>query len=159
DSAFAGFLSGQETAELRRWILGAEGARAGRARGLKQRVEDLVEGHQIATEALGEVLAGARALVAEQWLTRLAEGTPVGPTERFLALVRRQVYGRALAADSPYGLETETVPLSPGIGEAAAALEVALARLAQPMRRLADALKGRLDDEADELDSGTRLRI
>jgi ATP-dependent DNA helicase DinG len=159
DSAFAGLLSGRETAELRRWLLGAEGGRAGRARGLRRRIEDLVADHAVAEQALADVLAAAPALVGEQWTQRVAEGTPIGPTERFLALVRRQVYARAAATDSPYGLETETLPLLPGIAEAAQALEVALARLSQPMRRLADALLSRLDDEADELDSVMRLRL
>ena len=43
DSAFSAVLSGQETAELRRWLLGAEGSRS-RARGLRARLEDLVAG-------------------------------------------------------------------------------------------------------------------
>jgi ATP-dependent DNA helicase DinG len=159
DQAFAGLLSGRETAELRHWILGPEGGRGGRARGLKRRLEDLVTGHAPAEAALAEALEAARALGGEGWPARIAEGRPAGPTERFLALVRRQVYARAPSDDNPYGLEAETRPPIPGLLEAAAALEVALARLAQPLRRLAEALLARLDDEAEQLDAGTRLRL
>lgn len=42
DSAFSLTFSGLETAELRRWILGAEGSRS-RARGLRRRMEDVLE--------------------------------------------------------------------------------------------------------------------
>ncbi|MFO1060889.1 MAG: ATP-dependent DNA helicase [Dongiaceae bacterium] len=159
DQAFAGLLSGRETAELRHWILGPDSGRGGRARGLKRRLEDLVAGHEAAEAALAEALEAARALGSEGWTARIAEGNPRGPTERFLALVRRQVYARAPSDDSPYGLEAETRPPIPGLLEAAAALEVALARLAQPLRRLAEAMLARLDDQAEDLDSGMRLRI
>src|SRR5262249_10179911 len=47
DSAFAGHLTGQETAELRRWLIGTD---SGRMRGLKRRVDDLVAGDQTAAE-------------------------------------------------------------------------------------------------------------
>ncbi|MXV36217.1 MULTISPECIES: ATP-dependent DNA helicase [unclassified Saccharibacter] len=42
DSAFSLTFSGLETAELRRWILGAEGGRS-RARGLRRRMDDILE--------------------------------------------------------------------------------------------------------------------
>ena len=44
DSAFSAHLSGRETVELRRWLLGAERSSrsASRIRGLKRRVEDLL---------------------------------------------------------------------------------------------------------------------
>ena len=40
DAAFSAAISGAETAELRRWLLGAEGGRS-RARGLRRRIEEL----------------------------------------------------------------------------------------------------------------------
>ena len=47
DSAFSAHLSGSETRELRRWLLGPESrgrGDAGRARGLRSRIEDLITG-------------------------------------------------------------------------------------------------------------------
>src|SRR5690606_18659013 len=42
DSAFAAHLTGQEGVELRRWLRGPEGGRRSRARGLANRIGDLV---------------------------------------------------------------------------------------------------------------------
>ena len=44
DNAFSVRLSGREGRELRRWIVGAEGSGGSRARGLRRRIGDLVEG-------------------------------------------------------------------------------------------------------------------
>ena len=161
DSAFSAHLSGQETQELRRWLLGAEtrGRGAGRLRGLKRRLEDLVAGDEPADEALQSSLAAARVLVSEGWQQRLRDGAPHGPAEAFLRLARDQVYARARNADGPYSLETEPRPPVDGLLDAAAELEAALARLAGPLRRLSRRLAERLEQDADSLDSETRRRI
>jgi len=75
DGAFSAQLSGRETAELRRWLLGAEGRRASRARGLRRRVADLVAGDAEAERALDAALKAARALPAEGWRGRPASST------------------------------------------------------------------------------------
>ncbi len=159
DSAFSAHLGGRETADLRRWLVGGDGRQRSRARGLRRRVDDLVSPDPAAREALERVVDGARALAGEGWLRRIAEGTPRGPTEAFLAHVRRQVLARARDADGPYSLETETRPPNPGLIEAAAALDAALARLEEPLEELRGRLLGRLEREAAELDSPTRRRI
>jgi ATP-dependent DNA helicase DinG len=160
DNAFSAYLSGRETADLRRWLLGAEGKARSRARGLQRRVGDLVVEDEAALEALGAVLEHARALPTDGWLQRLKEENPVGPAEGFLAKLRQQVHARAAGdAASPYHLEAATAEPVPGLIEAAGRLEGALERLAQPLRRLAARLAARLDEDAAELDSATRLRI
>lgn len=162
DGAFASHLTGMEAAELRRWLLGAEG-RSGRARGLKRRVEDLIGDDQKAAELLDDVLLGARALPGEDWQRRVASDDPLlgphGPTEAFLAVVRRQVMARAHGPDSPYGIETEVRPPLEGVAEAGEALDAALARILMPMEALAGRLAARLDDEAADLETDTRRRI
>ncbi|MGE0724355.1 MAG: ATP-dependent DNA helicase [Alphaproteobacteria bacterium] len=158
DGAFAAHLSGQETAELRRWLLGAESGR-GRARGLKRRVEELIAGDETAVAALDEVLAAAGALTGEGWTGRLAAGQPKGPAEAFLALVRQQVYARAQDRDNPYNLECEARPPVDGLVAAAERLEAALDRLARPMQTLTRRLARIRDDGADDLDTATRVRI
>ncbi len=165
DSAFSSLLSGLETAELRRWILGAEaGGRPSRARGLKRRVEDLIGEDASAARALDETLHAARALPAEGWHSRIADGrtphaSPVGPAEAFLAGLRRLVYARAAGSEGPYGIEAAvTAPPEPLL-TAAAALDAALGELARPMMALTRRLGVRLDTQADELDSQTRIRI
>ena len=161
DSAFSAHLSGQETLELRRWLLGSEarGRGAGRLRGLRRRLEDVVAGDEPADEALEAALSAARTLVSDGWQQRLRDGAPHGPAEAFLRLARDQVYARARNPDGPYSLETEPRPPLPGLLEAAAELEGALARLADPLKRLNLRLAARLEEDADRLTGETRRRI
>ncbi|MFZ5792645.1 MAG: ATP-dependent DNA helicase [Pseudomonadota bacterium] len=159
DGTFASHLTGFEMAELRRWILGAEGGRSrSRARGLKRRVEDLVAGDEAATEAVAMALAAARALPGEGWHQRLPE-RPQGPAEQFMAKVRQQVYARDSDASNPYSLETDVLPLVEGLAEAGHGLKRALEALEEPLKRLMARLATLLDAQADTLDTATRLRI
>ncbi|MBI2234697.1 MAG: ATP-dependent DNA helicase [Micavibrio aeruginosavorus] len=159
DSAFAAHLTAWETADLRRWILGPEGGRRTRARGLKRRVEDLIENDAPSIEALDDILQTAHILPAHGWSRRLRDKNPFGATEIFLSLVYQQVYARADGRDGPYSLETATRPLIDGLGDAARTLKARLRDLQKPMLVLATRLRTRLDDHADTLDSDTRKRL
>lgn len=159
DSAFAAHLTAWETADLRRWILGPEGGKRTRARGLKRRVEDLIENDAPSIEALDDILQTAHILPAYGWSRRLRDKNPFGATEMFLALVYQQVYARADGRDGPYSLETATRPLIGGLGDAARTLKARLRDLQKPMLVLATRLRTRLDDHADTLDSDTRKRL
>jgi len=162
DAAFSGHLTGQETADLRRWIRGGEARGRGgrsRARGLQARLGDLAAGDEAALEAIDQAVRAALALPGEGWMARLAAEQPAGAAERYLTLVRRQVYARARGPESAYGIETETAPAVDGLIEAARALDAALADLMAPLGKLAERLAARLDDEADALDSATRNRL
>ena len=101
DSAFAAHLSGHQTADLRRWLVGAEEGTRSRSRGLKARAGDLIAGDERAETALHEILKAARALPGPAWSQRVGGGATAGPAEAFLALVRQQVYARAADAGSP----------------------------------------------------------
>ena len=164
DSAFAAHLSGREMAELRRWLLGNEGSGrrrpGGRSRGLRERAEDLIAADDTdAADALAAALDAAQILPAPGWLNRLSGAMTEGPAEAFLAEVREQVFARAKSGDGPYSLETEIRPPSDGMPDAAAALRDHLVALATPLRKLCARLIHRLDADADELDSATRVRI
>ena len=159
DSAFSARLTGRETAELRRWILGAEGRRRSRSRGLRARIEDLVAGDEAGRDALAQIVRAVRVLPGAGWSGRLAAGTPVGPAESFLALVRQQVYARDPDPRVPYDLECETTPPVAGLLQAARALDAALAAIEQPMGVLVARLASLLDREADALETAQRLRI
>jgi len=158
DSAFAAHLTGLETAELRRWLLGAEGGRRSRARGLERRLEGLVADDD-AGAALEAIKRAARALPGPGWPERIAGDAPRGPAEAFLATARRQVLARRAGRDDGYSLETETAPPIDGLTETATALEAALTRLAEPVAVLGQALVRRLDEDAETLDTPSRLRI
>ena len=151
DSAFAAELSGAEMAELRRWIRGPEG-RQSRARGLNERVRDLVADEDGAS-ALEEALAAAGALAGEGWQLRMRGGGPRGPGEIFLAHVYTHVRARSADGFSEYGLEADVRPLAPELLDAARKLDHWLTRLGAPLNRLAAHLRARLDKEAAELES------
>ncbi|HEY6431081.1 MAG TPA: ATP-dependent DNA helicase, partial [Acetobacteraceae bacterium] len=169
DAAFAAVLSGLETAELRRWLLGAEGGRS-RARGLRRRLDELVAGHAPLETMLDAALQAAGALPAPGWTSRLSQDGPElagldagrpNPTEAVLRLFRRQVLARA-AGDAlpPRGpLECDLLPAPAELQLAAERLARALTRIAEPLSLLRDRMAARLEDEADELDSATRSRI
>ena len=110
-------------------------------------------------DGLKGTIEAARALPAPGWNTRIASGAPRGPAERFLTILRQQVYARAKASEGGYDLETEAQPALPGLLDAATELGEALEALAQPMRSLVARLFALLDEKTDELDSATRQRI
>ncbi|MGA9012429.1 MAG: helicase C-terminal domain-containing protein, partial [Acetobacteraceae bacterium] len=168
DSAFAAELSGLETAEVRRWLLGAEGGRS-RARGLRRRIEELVAARPLLETPLDAALQATRALPAPGWQSRIGTDHPElggldagrpNPTEAFLHLIRHQVQARAAGDEAGWGaLECDVFPLGPGVAEAADRLARALARIAGPIATLRERLLGRLDEEADDMDAATRNRI
>jgi ATP-dependent DNA helicase DinG len=160
DSAFAAHLTGQETIDLRRWLLGGEGSgRAARARGLRRRVEDLILDDAGAMDLMRDIAEAARALPGDGWLQRLQDRRPNGAVEMFLHALRQEVLARAADDMMGYGQEIDARPVNETVLSAALALDRDLQRLQTPMRELAKRLAKRLDDDADVLDSNTRLRI
>jgi ATP-dependent DNA helicase DinG len=158
DSAFASHLSGWETADLRRWLRGAEGRRR-RSRGLERRIGDLVAGDNEGEAALAASIQTAGILPDAGWSARIERNEPRGATEAFLARVFAHVRARQTGADSGYDLEADTGSPAADLVDAAAALDTGLERLITPMRLLGSALEQRLDDEADTLETAVRVRI
>ncbi|MGB0748097.1 MAG: ATP-dependent DNA helicase [Magnetospiraceae bacterium] len=158
DSAFSAALSGQESADLRRWLRGAEEGARSRSRGLKDRLAELPL-PDLAFESLSRVLEEALSLPGPGWHQRIAGGMPRGTAERFLSLVRQQVFARADKQDTLYSLETATRPTVPGLEDAAADLQATLEDLLAPLMLLRKHLAALLDDEAASLETPDRLRI
>jgi ATP-dependent DNA helicase DinG len=158
DSAFSADLSGAEMAELRRWLRGPEG-RQSRARGLNERLRELIAEDADAQSSLEEALHASSALASDGWQQRIKGGGARGPGETFLALAYGHVRARSADAESPYSIEAETKPLSPELQAAAHELNRGLLRLAAPLTRLAASLRARLDTEAAELDTNVRVRL
>jgi ATP-dependent DNA helicase DinG len=174
DSAFSAVLSGVETAELRRWLLGAEGGRS-RARGLRRRIEELVLDRPDLETPLDAALQAATALAAGGWASRLGnegaefidiEAARPNPTEAFLRLVHHQVLARTHSADPEAGriptygtTECDVFPVNEDLVNAAGRLARAFARIAEPMETLRVRLLARLEDEAEDMDAATRNRI
>ena len=86
DGAFAAHLSARETTDLRRWLIGTEHRRGGRARGLKRRLEDLIADDETALAAVEEILGAARALPAEGWQNRLIDGRHAARSRAFCCM-------------------------------------------------------------------------
>ena len=158
DSTFATCLGGRDCAELRHWLIGAEGTRRSRARGLEGRIGDLQVLDDAIPGLIGEVRTAALALPGPNWMSRIREGAGRGAAEHFLHQVREQVYARAAGGSSWYDIETDIIDPLPELVEAADGLEAAIGRLALPMTALSKNLSGLLDREARRLDTALRNR-
>ncbi len=159
DSAYAAHLSARETRDLRRWILGAEGGKRSRARGLVRRAEDLVAGDHGAEKVLQDITHHAESLTAESWIRRLKDANPRGPTESFLLEIYGQVMARAQGVDTPYSIETHTQPATPELLNKAKALKSALLKIQKPMKELSRIFRKKLGDDEGHMDSDMRKRL
>lgn len=161
DSTFAAVLTGAETIELRRWIVGPERAGRGRRRGLAARLAELASYDAAGAAAIEAAVAAARALPTDGWLARLAEAAPAGPVEALLAEVRALTYARDESGgiESGYGIETEAAQLPGELVEAADMAQQALAAIRAPLIRLGTRLEAVLEDPPDWLDAPGRARI
>ncbi len=159
DSTFAAALTGQETIELRRWIIGPEAKARGRRRGLSARLSDVASYDEEGGLAIEAAAAAATLLPADGWLGRLGESLPLGPIERLLSAVRATVYARADAQDAGYGLETDAGQPEPELIDAARPAIEALEALMRPMAKLRQRLAAVMEDGPDWLDGQARARI
>ena len=161
DSTFAVALTGAETIELRRWVIGPEKGSRGRRRGLAARLADLASYDEAGGKAIAAARDAAEALPGDGWLQRLVEGEPSGPLEELLAAVRATTYARDESGgqEAGYGLETEAAQLDGALIERAQAARVALAALRQPLIRLGVRLEALLEEPPDWLDGAGRARI
>jgi len=161
DSMFAAALTGQETIELRRWVIGPEGKARGRRRGLSARLADVASYDEEGGLAIEMARVAAEALPGEGWLARLAEGTPSGPIERLLSAIRTMVFARdeTNATESGYGLETELADPDPKVIDAAADASIAMEALARPLTVLGQRLEAMIADPPDWLDGSARARV
>ncbi|MDH5188422.1 MAG: ATP-dependent DNA helicase [Rhodospirillaceae bacterium] len=160
DSAFSAQLSGYETADLRRWIMGAEAGARSRSRGIKTRLEDWTVDDEKLSQSVDALRRGASILPGPGWRTRLNDGAVQGPTEELLKLIRAQVYSRDKdTGRGAYSLECPTHPIADGMNEAAKRLDGELKDIEKPAKNLCKILAQKLDDDAADLDSGARARI
>ncbi|HEU0066268.1 MAG TPA: ATP-dependent DNA helicase [Sphingomonas sp.] len=160
DAMFGTALTGSETIELRRWILGPEAGGRGRRRGLQARLSDVASYDEGGGRAIADAVDAARALATEGWLARVAEGQPFGAVETLLAAVRGLTYARAeQPGDAGYGLETELAEPTPELIDAAAPAAAALDALVRPLVTLGRRLEAVLAEAPDWMDGAARARI
>jgi len=161
DSTFAAALTGAETIELRRWVIGPERGTKGRRRGLAARLADLASYDEAGARAIAAARDAAQGLPADGWLQRLGESAPFGPIEELLAAVRALVLARdeSKGQDAGYSLETEAAQLDGAFVELAQSARAALADVRQPLVRLGLRLEALLSEPPDWLDGQGRARI
>jgi ATP-dependent DNA helicase DinG len=164
DSMFSTALTGGETIEIRRWILGPESGGRGRRRGLQARLSDVASYDEGGARAISEAVVAAGALASDGWLQRLAEGAPFGPIETLLAAVRgltfaRAEAGRDVGGDAGYGLETELAEPDAALVEAAGPAAEALDALVRPLVGLGRRLEAVLQEAPDWMDGPARARV
>ena len=141
DSAFSLHLTGREGLELRSWLLGAEGRRRGRVRGVKARLEGLVTADAEAARLLAAICKAALGLPAGGWLRRVQTSQPSGPFELFLMHVRAHVLAVHTSAHHQHGLEAPACELPGELQARAEELARALEGLAAPLTALATHLR------------------
>ncbi len=161
DSTFSAALTGTETIELRRWVIGPERGAKGRRRGLAARLADVASYDEAGGKAIAAARHAAEALPGDGWLQRLHDNTPSGPLEELFAAVRALTYARdeSSGQDAGYGLETEAAQLDGPVVELAGAAQAALAELRGPLMRLSVRLEAVLAEPPDWLDGSGRARI
>lgn len=157
DTAFSAHITGMETAQLRRWIKGAEN-RARRGRSLADRLMELIDDDEEALAGLSKIEQAANCLPGPGWQNRIGAATAAGAAEQFLQAVREQVLARADQRGN-HNLETDCRPLNDGLAETASELATGLSDLKKPMDQLATILLRKLDTKAGELDTSQRIRI
>jgi len=161
DSMFAAALTGQETIELRRWVIGPEGKARGRRRGLSARLADVASYDDEGGTAIELARSAAEALPGDGWLQRLAENMPSGPVEILLAAIRAIVFARDESGDSNagYGLETELAEPDARLVDAVSGAQEALEALARPLTILGQRMEAIITEPPDWLDGAARVRI
>ena len=161
DATFSAALTGAETIELRRWLVGPERASRGRRRGLAARLADIASYDEAGGDAIEAALQAARSLPSDGWLGRIGEGLADGPIEALLGQVRTLTYARdeSGGSEAGYGIESEAAQLPGELVEAAGHAGQALAAIRVPLIRLAGRLEAVMEDAPDWLDAPGRARI
>ena len=161
DATFAAALTGAETIELRRWVIGPERGSKGRRRGLAARLADVASYDEAGGKAIAAARDAAEALPGDGWLQRIVEGQPWGALETLFAAVRATTYARDESGgqDAGYGIETEAAQLDGNFIELAGQAQAALAAIRQPLIRLGGRLEALLEEPPDWLDAQGRARI
>lgn len=183
DSAFSLTFSGLEAAELRRWLLGAEGSRS-RARGLARRMDDILERlPELQAPFQTLIYATQKGLPRPGWSLRLqatreqpTQGTetPPGtipedldhPAEIFLFMLERQLLARREEEHqqqrgdvSHTRQECDLHPTIPDLTEATEHLLNALQAILRPLDQLIKLISEQLEAPAEEGDMPFRQRL
>ncbi|MEO0440816.1 MAG: ATP-dependent DNA helicase [Pseudomonadota bacterium] len=161
DSMFSTRLSGQETIEIRRWVIGPESRNRGRRRGLAARLGDVASYDEEGGRAIESARHAAEAFPGDGWLARVSEGEPFGPLETLFAEVRSMVFARdeSNGVEAGYGLETELSDVEGPLVEAVASAAEAIDALLRPLIQLGQRMEHLIEEGPDWMDAAARARM
>ena len=165
DSAYGANLTGMDATDLRRWLLGPEddrrkGQGGSRGRGLRKRLEGLIDETSPAFHDIGKIIVAAKeSLPATGWRKRVFTHDPFGVMEHFFSSLSAHVNQRSQNANGPYSIECDISPVTDDIVEKATELRAALKKLQKPLADLSSNLKAMIEDKADTLDKDTMARL
>ncbi len=162
DATFAAALTGREGIDLRRWLLGNEGAKRGRRRGLAARLAGLIENDSAAADIVEIATTAAQQLPSDGWLGRLDSGTADGAIEQLLLAVHGVVQARSggpAGADVAYGIEADLTDAPQPLVTAAEAAIAHLSALHGALHRLSTRIEALLENPPDWLEAEERSRI
>lgn len=153
DSTFASNLTLLEMLELRRWLLGAETGRKTRSRGLRKRLEGLIEDNSKAEDCVVAAIRAAHQLPNYQILSALKKG---GHGERmnacetfFLSLrdhIKQQIHNNN-ATQGLYGSECAPYPVPSSIIALALHAQNTLSDIRRHLLKLIDILLKKAEQE------------
>ena len=159
DNAFCVLLSGQESAALRRWLLGPEDNGKTRSKGLRQRVETLSSIDKKIISLVDKIVVAADILPSANWNERITKTKPQGHSEGFFSEVRKHVYKQTKNPHSLYSLETSMINIDSNLLNAATVFRDSLDVLIDPINSLINHLLATLNEHNSEFDMSTRNRI
>ena len=159
DSAFSSALTASEAYEMRRWIRGAEDGLKGRARGLRNRLSELISNDEKALSELEAIIDIARELPSRGWQNRISSASQFGTAETFFSALRICLYGRIENTESLYDIQSGLYPATTSIIKAAHEFAANLKALLIPLSQLEASLLSIIDQKAANFDSQTKSRF
>lgn len=166
DSAFSANFTGLETADLRRWLIGPEDdsgaprSSRSRGRGIRKRLEGLIDENSPAFRDIGKIITAAKeSLPGPGWRNRVFNSDPFGASEKFLSALTAHVMQRAKNINMPYSIECDVFPVADHLTEMAKEAHTALKKIRVPLQDLSENLKAMMEDQADTLDKDTLQRL
>lgn len=150
DSAYSIALSGQETAEMKRWLISDHALKRFRRRGLAQRLINTLGDSHALTEYIHVLREVAAFLPEPGWMERIHKAMAKDETEEFLLAVRAHVLAQSEFPNSPYDLEAHVHPISDALGEKSMALTARLKKLLDVLQRLAHDLNEVIQNDTME---------
>ncbi len=159
DNVFCAHITGAEAHDLRRWIMGPEGGRKSRARGLKKRIENIIIDEDHIQTMVNDVIKSAMTLPPEQWMKQISDNGLKTNFEVMIAALFEQIKSRSDNAKSFYSEETSLYPLSDAVKDSLPKTIQDLARIQKSIHKLISECEKLLVDKMDKYNADQRRRI